>query len=385
MRVACACSRSAARMPGIAARSKRTRRTRLPSPRAPRATQRVSCSLRAANWIRGADLPKSLRRLVSAGTCVSFRSRCCWRTSQASYTALTIGATCICPPLGEIGLTGSSAFDPERCLDAIARYRPDSIILLPQMLRLLVAQLARAGTYDSRVRSLEYVTVGGAKTPVALIERARALGLPVYEGYGLTECASVVSLNVPGADRLGTVGRPLAGVRVRVDFRWRARDWRPHVFGLCRLGARRIPPHGLRSGDLGAIDTDGFISIVGRKKNVIVTSYRTQRIAGMAGKPAARKSGPCAGSRLWRGVVLTLSRCSWPPLGRRRTPRSNPQSHAPTARLPDYARVRKLDSRARTVHRAKTDSPPATGACVARRFKPVTTATSRVLSSEGAE
>ncbi len=127
------------------------------------------------------------------------------------YTALRVGATCICPPVGELGLNGSSAFDPERLLGAIARYRPESMILLPQMLRLLVARLDCAGPRDARIRSLKYVTVGGAKTPVELIERARALGLPVYEGYGLTECASVVSVNAPGADRLGTVGRAAAG------------------------------------------------------------------------------------------------------------------------------------------------------------------------------
>ena len=188
------------------------------------------------------------------------------------YTALKIGATCICPPLGEIGLTGSSAFDPERCLDAIERYRPDSIILLPQMLRLLVAQLASAGAYDSRIRSLKYVTVGGAKTPIALIERARTLGLPVYEGYGLSECASVVSVNAPGADRLGTVGRPLPGVRVRVTSDGELEIGRRTFAGY--VGSEPADSAAwVASGDLGAIDADGFISIIGRKKSVIVTSY----------------------------------------------------------------------------------------------------------------
>jgi long-chain acyl-CoA synthetase len=188
------------------------------------------------------------------------------------YTALNLGATCICPPLGEIGLTGSSTFDPERCLDSIGRHRPHSMILLPQMLRLLVAHLADVGKKDSRIRSLKYVTVGGAKTPVALIERARALGLPVYEGYGLTECASVVSVNAPGADRLGTVGRPLPGVRVRVAFDGEL-EIRGRTFSGYIDSESRKPDEWVASGDVGAIDADGFISILGRKKNVIVTSY----------------------------------------------------------------------------------------------------------------
>jgi long-subunit acyl-CoA synthetase (AMP-forming) len=188
------------------------------------------------------------------------------------YTALRIGATCICPPVGEIGLSGSSDFDPERCLEAIARYRPESMILLPQMLRLLVARLDRARPHDPRIRSLKYVTVGGARTPVALIERARGLGLPVYEGYGLTECASVVSVNSPEADRLGTVGRPLPGVKVRVSA-----DGELEILGRAFCGylgsESRDPTAWLASGDLGTIDGDGFISIVGRRKNVIVTGY----------------------------------------------------------------------------------------------------------------
>jgi long-subunit acyl-CoA synthetase (AMP-forming) len=189
-----------------------------------------------------------------------------------AYTALRLGATCVCPPVGEVGLSGSSDFDPERCLEAIARFRPDSMILLPQMLRLLVARLDRARPHEPRIRSLKYVTVGGAKTPAGLIERARALGLPVYEGYGLTECASVVSVNVPGADRLGTVGRPLPGVEVRVT-----------SGGELEIGGRGFcgyldsepcdPDAWVASGDLGTVDGDGFVSIVGRRTNVIVTGY----------------------------------------------------------------------------------------------------------------
>jgi acyl-CoA synthetase (AMP-forming)/AMP-acid ligase II len=51
------------------------------------------------------------------------------------YAPLLLGATCICPPLDETGMSGASGFDAERCLRAIERYAPDSIILLPQMLR----------------------------------------------------------------------------------------------------------------------------------------------------------------------------------------------------------------------------------------------------------
>ena len=61
-----------------------------------------------------------------------------------------------------------------------------------------------------------FVAVGGARVPATLLERAHALGIPAYEGYGLSECHSVVALNTPGACRAGSVGRVLPHVRVEV-------------------------------------------------------------------------------------------------------------------------------------------------------------------------
>lgn len=188
------------------------------------------------------------------------------------YAPLLIDATCVCPSLGEVGLLGASAFDPERCLDAIARHAAESVIMLPQMLRALLAQLDRLRPIDPRLRSLKFVAVGGAKTPASLIERARELGLPVYEGYGLSECASVVTLNVPAADRIGSVGRALPGTLVRL-----ADDGEIEVSGRGFAGYLGAPDTAaglwLKTGDLGSIDSDGYISIAGRKGNLLITSY----------------------------------------------------------------------------------------------------------------
>jgi long-subunit acyl-CoA synthetase (AMP-forming) len=114
--------------------------------------------------------------------------------------------------------------------------------------------------------------VGGAKTPATLIDAARHLGVPVYEGYGLTECGSVVSLNLPGADRVGTVGKSLPGVtvRARADGELEVAG-RPYVGYLGSSGGE--PQTWFATGDLGAIDADGFVTITGRKKNVLVTSF----------------------------------------------------------------------------------------------------------------
>lgn len=188
------------------------------------------------------------------------------------YTALMTGARATCPSLESVGLSGACRFDAERCLDAIERHRAQSVILLPQMLDALVERLSAAPRDAGRVRSLRFAAVGGARTSPLAIARARALGVPVYEGYGLSECSSVVALNVPGADRLGTAGRPLPGTAVRRtaegEIEVRGRGFSGYV------GAKpRHPDAWIRTGDLGTIDAEGYVSIAGRKAAMIVTSF----------------------------------------------------------------------------------------------------------------
>ena len=185
------------------------------------------------------------------------------------YVPLMLGAECIVPPLGEIGLSGSSQFDAERCLNAIAKHQAESLILLPQMLQALVWQASPA---DPRLASLKFVAVGGGVTPIAVLERAAQVGMPVFEGYGLSECASVVSLNTPAANRLGSVGKTLPGVKARL-----AADGEIEIQGRGYAGLLGEPPlpaqAWLSTGDLGEIDSDGFLRITGRKKNVLITSF----------------------------------------------------------------------------------------------------------------
>lgn len=184
------------------------------------------------------------------------------------YTALSCGATISCPPLATVGMNGSSAFDADVCLDAIAEHRAESVILLPQM---LLAILAAAKPGDRRLASLKFAAVGGAKTPEEVLCAARAHGIPVYEGYGLTECSSVVALNLPGAERIGSAGRPLAHRRVRI-----AEDGEIEVGGGSfghYLGDDAPAEEWLCTGDLGRIDESGFLHVSGRKKNVLITGF----------------------------------------------------------------------------------------------------------------
>lgn len=185
------------------------------------------------------------------------------------YAPLMAGAEVICLPQDQVGMSGSSRFDADKALQAIAKFQAESMILLPQMLAALVARVRPA---DERLRSLKYVAVGGAACPPSLIRQARVLGIPVYEGYGLSECASVVSLNVPGDDRVGSIGKPLPGVKVRID-----QQGEIQVQGRGHLGVigdrSQIDQDWLATGDLGEVDDEGYLHITGRKKHVLITAY----------------------------------------------------------------------------------------------------------------
>lgn len=184
------------------------------------------------------------------------------------YTAMLSGATNVCVPLAHTGLTGAAGFDPVVCLDTIARTRAESVILLPQMLQALVAA---AGKNDPRTRTLKYIAVGGARVAAELIHAARAKGLPAHEGYGLSECCSVVSVNTPGHDRVGSTGKPLANrqVRIAADGEIEVRDER----GVRYLGNEVTSAGWIGTGDLGHMDEDGFLYVDGRKKNVLITAF----------------------------------------------------------------------------------------------------------------
>jgi long-chain acyl-CoA synthetase len=184
------------------------------------------------------------------------------------YAPLLAGATILLPDSAERGLSGSQQLDIKQLFACLHHYRPDSLVLVPQMLKALTAASASGLPVPD---SLAFVAVGGARVSTALITAARNAGLPVYEGYGLSECASVVSLNTPGAECEGSVGRPLPHVQVKV-----ATDGEVLVSGSTLLGytgQAASEQSWFATGDLGFVDNNGFLHLTGRKKNVFVTAY----------------------------------------------------------------------------------------------------------------
>jgi long-chain acyl-CoA synthetase len=184
------------------------------------------------------------------------------------YYPLLADGTVIVPPGAETGLSGGSGLDILKMIRVVEMYQPASLILLPQMLVALVAAMEDGWIPPA---SLMFVATGGGKIAADLIHMARAGGLPVFEGYGLSETASVACLNRPDCDAPGSAGKPLAHVDVSIE------NAEIIVSGSSFLGylddAANWYGTSVATGDLGHLDEQGFLHISGRKKNVLISSF----------------------------------------------------------------------------------------------------------------
>ncbi len=184
------------------------------------------------------------------------------------YVPLQLGKTIVVLAGANTGLLGSSELSLPRLLRSLHHYNPNSLIVLPQILLGLVAASQQGFPLPA---SLKFIALGGARTSSSLLQKAHAIGLPVYEGYGLSECASVVSLNSPTENKIGSVGKPLAHVKIKIE------QGSIFVSGNTFSGYWGQPTQSndawLDTGDLGYIDDDGFLFITGRRKNLLISSF----------------------------------------------------------------------------------------------------------------
>ena len=185
-----------------------------------------------------------------------------------AHAAILADAECIALPLAEIGWQGSSEWNASAFLQCVAERRIESAILLPQMLKAVLPLLHR---FD--VSSLKLLATGGARVAPELLLQAREKGLPVYEGYGLSECGSVVCLNHAGADKPGTVGKVLPHAAVRLSAEGELEVAAANYLGYLDQDASQQTAAWLPTGDLASIDAEGFVTIKGRKKNLIISSF----------------------------------------------------------------------------------------------------------------
>lgn len=124
--------------------------------------------------------------------------------------------------------------------------------------------------------NVDYAVSGGAPLDQSIAHFFNGVGLPLLEGYGMTEVCAPACVNPTSGYKIGTIGLPLEGVSFKI-----ADDGELCIKSLavCKgyhnhpeLTAQQITDGWLHTGDLGSIDDDGFISITGRKKDLIITA-----------------------------------------------------------------------------------------------------------------
>jgi len=153
---------------------------------------------------------------------------------------------------------------------ALPDMSPDAVRAMPEQVRQAI--LARIGLDECRI-----ATSGAAPIDPAIIEFFRALGVPLSEGWGMTELSNAATLAAPGAARTGAVGKAFPGMELRI-----AADGEVLVRGpLVMSGYYKDPERTaealdaegwMHTGDIGQLDADGFLKITDRKKELIITS-----------------------------------------------------------------------------------------------------------------
>ena len=180
-------------------------------------------------------------------------------------------------------------FAPRQALDMVRSARIAVMMAIPSMYAAMV-RVALSDPAQADLADCNLVIAGGEPlSPLLARQFEKTFSRPLLEGYGLTESSPVVALNLPWAHRRGTVGLPLPNLRVEIVDENLAAVPRgslgeiavigPTVMlGYFRRGAIepvetatvKTPAGGLRTGDMGLLDADGFLTIAGRIKDIII-------------------------------------------------------------------------------------------------------------------
>ena len=130
--------------------------------------------------------------------------------------------------------------------------------------------------------NLKFAITGAAPINPDILHLFHDLGIPIYEGYGMTETSAGATLGYAGANRIGSVGKPLSGTELRIadpdeggngEIQFRGRHVMAGYYRNPEATADTMTEDGwLKSGDLGKIDSDGFVYVTGRLKEIYVSS-----------------------------------------------------------------------------------------------------------------
>lgn len=181
------------------------------------------------------------------------------------------------------GTTLALADSAETLVENLIETQPTHLSSVPRFYEKLLAAVAPLPLDERRKRlksifgpRMRWLSSGGAPLPVPVAEAYLEAGQHLMQGYGLTETSPVISFNTPEANRIGTVGKAIPGVDVAISDDGEVLTRGPHVMkGYWRNDAATddaIRDGWFHTGDLGSLDADGFLSITGRKKEMMVLS-----------------------------------------------------------------------------------------------------------------
>jgi long-chain acyl-CoA synthetase len=198
------------------------------------------------------------------------------------FHTYAITGTILLPLLNGCSMVLVDRFHPHKVLKLIDEHRISVFLAIPSMYRVLA--MAEGGFNVSSVR---FPISGGEPLPVAVAEAfEKRFGVHICEGYGQTEASPVVTLNLPGKRKLGTVGLALPGIEISIwdeannplpietigEIMIRGANVMEGYYHLPEETAKTITNGWLHSGDLGKIDAEGFVTITGRKKELIISA-----------------------------------------------------------------------------------------------------------------
>ena len=199
-----------------------------------------------------------------------------------TFHTYAITGTMLAPLLGGAGVVTLPRFDPELALATASQHQCTVFIMVPSMYRLV----ARRQETRKLPVPLKIAVSGAEPLPAEVNERfQKVFGIPLHEGYGMTETSPVIAVNRLDAHRPGTVGKPLAHVAVRIadpetlqemprgevgEIWVRGESVMRGYHGKPEETAKVLTPDGwLRTGDMGALDADGYLRITGRLREMV--------------------------------------------------------------------------------------------------------------------
>lgn len=168
-----------------------------------------------------------------------------------------------------------------RVLKNIKLFEPNIILMVPLMIETFAKKLEETDWLPAPIvkakvfgKQLHTICSGGAYLNPDYLKRFEKYGITILQGYGMTECAPVISTNAPGDKKDGSIGKCMPNCEVKVvdEELWvRGTSVMQGYYKMPEETAETLVDGWLRTGDLGYVDEDGFLFLTGRKKNLIIT------------------------------------------------------------------------------------------------------------------